>query len=342
MYSCQQVLVGKNPELIAILTFLCEQSHKLTNMGIYYGRQLFFKSYKTLGKFDLEKVYKKNNHYKVLYSQAAQQILRTIAESFRSYYGLIKAYSEGKISERPKIPNYRKKGGMATVSYPKQALKLKDNLLRVPLDNTCKRWFGLDCFYIHKPSNLNFASLKELRILPRNRCFTQEFIYEKEVVVKPQLNQDNVLGIDHGVNNWLTCVSNVGTSLIVDGKHLKSMNRWYNKQVSTIKENKPTGFWSNKLAAITEKRNRKIRDGINKAARIVINHCLKNSIGTIVFGWNKGQKNEIKLGKKSNSEFVPIPTARLKERIAQLCYEYGIIFIETPRKLYKYSFIFRW
>nr|WP_293084711.1 IS200/IS605 family accessory protein TnpB-related protein [Okeania sp. SIO3B5] len=69
--------------------------------------------------------------------------------------------------------------------------------------------------------------------------------------------------------------------------------------------------------------------GINKAARIVINHCLKNNIGTIVFGWNKGQKNEIKLGKKSNSEFVPIPTARLKERIAQLCQEYGIIFIET-------------
>ncbi len=121
----------------------------------------------------------------------------------------------------------------------------------------------------------------------------------------------------------------MGTSLIVDGKHLKSMNRWYNKQISTIKENKPTGFWSNKLAAITEKRNRQIRDGINKAARIVINHCLKNSIGTIVFGWNKGQKNQIELGHKKNSEFVPIPTARLKERIAQLCEEYGIIFIET-------------
>ncbi|GGA13307.1 hypothetical protein [Okeania sp. KiyG1] len=56
---------------------------------------------------------------------------------------------------------------------------------------------------------------------------------------------------------------------------------------------------------------------------------LKNSIGTIVFGWNKCQKNQIELGKKSNSEFVPIPTARLFERIAQLCDEYGIIFIET-------------
>ncbi|WP_293089355.1 hypothetical protein [Okeania sp. SIO3B5] len=95
------------------------------------------------------------------------------------------------------------------------------------------------------PSNLEFSSLKELRILPRNRCFYWELVYEKEVVIKPQLNQDNVLGIDHGVNNWLTCVSNVNTSLIVDGKHppLSPPGRgtkgvgWYNKQISTIKEN---------------------------------------------------------------------------------------------------------
>nr|WP_246844312.1 transposase [Hydrocoleum sp. CS-953] len=61
--------------------------------------------------------------------------------------------------------------------------------------------------------------------------------------------------MDHGLNNWLTCVSNVGTSLIVDGKQIKSMNRWYNKQISNIKENKPQGFWSNQLAEITEKRD---------------------------------------------------------------------------------------
>ncbi|WP_293085324.1 hypothetical protein [Okeania sp. SIO3B5] len=87
---------------------------------------------KALASMTQELVYKKNNHYKVLYSQAAQQILRTVAESFRSYYGLIKAYNEGTIEHRPRIPNYRKKGGMATVSYPKQALKLKDNQIRVP------------------------------------------------------------------------------------------------------------------------------------------------------------------------------------------------------------------
>ena len=178
------------------------------------------------------------------------------------------------------------------------------------------------------PSNLNFADIKELRILPRNRCFYLEFVYEKEIEVV-ELNKNNVLGIDTGLNNWLTCVSNVETSFIIDGQQIKSMNRWYNKKVSTIKENKQKGFWSNQLAATTEKRNRQMRDEINKAARLVINHCLAHEIGTIVFGWNKGNKNQIELGKKKNSEFVAIPTAKLKDRIAQLAKEYGIEFIET-------------
>ena len=328
MYGCQQVLVKQNKDLLAILEFLCSESHKLTNMGIYYARQLYFKAKKAINKYDLEKVYKDNNHYKVLHSQAAQQILRTVAESFKSYYGLVLAYLEGKIDNRPRIPNYRKKGGMATVSYPRQALKLKDGQIRVPLGNTCKRWFGLDSFYISILTNINFADIKELRILPRNRCFYIEYVYKKEID-KTELNQDNVLGIDPGLTNWLTCVSNVGTSIIIDGKQIKSMNRWYNKKVSIIKDNKPHGFWIKKLAEISEKRNRQMRDGINKAAKIVINHCIENNIGTIVFGWNKGNKNEIKLGKKNNSEFVPVPTARLKDRISQLCEQFGIQFIET-------------
>ena len=330
MYGCQQVLVSQNNDLKNILTFLCSESQKLTNinMGIYYARQLYFKAQKIIGKFDLIEQYKTNYHYKVLHSQAAQQILISVGESFKSYKKLVEAYLKGEATDKPRIPNYTKKGGLATLSYPKQALKLKGNQVRVPLGKTCKGWFGLDSFYIPMPCNLNFADIKELRILPRNICFYFEFVYKKETK-KVELNANNVLGIDPGLNNWLTCLSNVETSLIVDGKHIKSMNRWYNKQVSTIKEKKPQGFWNNKLAFITEKRNRQMRDGINKAARIVMNHCLENNIGTIVFGWNKRNKDSINIGQKNNSEFVPIPTARLKDRIAQLCEQYGIQFVET-------------
>ncbi len=107
------------------------------------------------------------------------------------------------------------------------------------------------------------------------------------------------------------------------------MNRWYNKQNSTLKEGKPQGFWSKRLAAITEKRNRQMRDAVNKAAGLVVHHCIENCIGRIVSGWNQGQKNEANLGSKTNQKFVQLPTARLKARVAQLCEQYGIEFVET-------------
>ena len=72
-----------------------------------------------------------------------------------------------------------------------------------------------------------------------------------------------------------------------------------------------------------------MRDNINKAARLVINWCLQNQISNIVFGWNQGNKDSINIGKKNNQQFVQIPTARLKNRIAGLCEQHGIKFIET-------------
>jgi IS605 OrfB family transposase len=178
------------------------------------------------------------------------------------------------------------------------------------------------------PANLDISDIREYRILPRHNSFYLELVYQKEPEIL-ELDPSKVMGIDHGVNNWLTCVTSAGTSFIVDGLKVKSMNQWYNKRASTLKEGRPNGFWSQQLASITEKRNRQMRDAVNKAARIVVNHCKDNGIGTIVFGWNKRQKDKANMGKKTNQKFVQIPTAKLKNRIAQLCEQYGIKFIET-------------
>jgi putative transposase len=69
-----------------------------------------------------------------------------------------------------------------------------------------------------------WSDLKEIRLLPRNRCFYAEFVDQQNIEII-ELDKSKVLGIDHGLNNWLTCVSNVGTSIVIDGKHLKSLNQ---------------------------------------------------------------------------------------------------------------------
>lgn len=330
MFGCQQNLISPSQELKSILDFLCRESAKLSNCGTYYARQLFFKTGRIPSRAELHKelgTRNQNLHYQVFYSDTAQQILTTVAESFKSYIGLLRGVKAGNASQKPRLPSYRK-GGLALVTYTGRSVRLKDGLLKFPLGTKVKAWFGIDSFYLPAPSNLDCSKIREYRILPRNGHFYIEFVYKQEND-KPYLDPAKCVGIDHGVDNWLTCVSNLGASFIVDGLHLKSLNQFYNKQIANIKDGKPQGFWSGKLAAITEKRNRQVRDAINKAARLVINHCIENEIGTLVFGWNQGQKDGANMGKKTNQKFVQIPTGRLKDRIAQLCEQYGIQFVET-------------
>ena len=330
MFGCQQVLIKPGRELQAILEFLCGESNKLHNCAVYYARQMYFKAREFVRPFDLINELKRNPHYGSLCAQAAQQTCGAVGESVKSFKGLSKLFSSGGLEHKPKFPNYRDKGGLHLIAYPKQALsrKLINGKISVPLGDRVKTWFGLKSFSISMPSNLFYANIRELRIVPRNGCFYAEFVY-KVTATKASVNSSKALGIDHGIDNWMTCISNTGTSFIVDGRHLKSLNQWHNKRVSLLMEGKANGFWSHQLARLTEKRNRQMRDAVNKAARLVINHCITHGIGRVVFGWNKGQKTNANMGAKTNQKFVQIPTARLKARIAQLCEQYGIDFIET-------------
>jgi putative transposase len=346
MFGCQQVLISSNKDTQAILEYLCKESNNLYNCSIYYARQVFFKTGRIVTGFELTAELKSNRHFQAGYASAMQQTCINAGEAFKSFRQLLAKVKKGELDvqgkaprspsssiplphyQKPKPPNYRKPGGLFTVSYPKKWLKLKDGLIRFPLGQQVKAWFGISEFFLPFPSNLDWGDVKEIRILPRNRVLYAEFVYQKEIT-KVVLDPSKCLGIDHGIDNWLTCVSNTGTSFIVDGLHLKSLNQWYNKQIANIKDGKPQGFWSNKLASLTEKRNRQMRDAVNKAARLVINHCLKNAIGTLVFGWNTGQKDGASMGSKTNQKFVQIPTAKLKARISQLCEQYGIKFVET-------------
>jgi len=107
---------------------------------------MYFKTGKIPSKSQLHKVLgteNQNLHYKALYSDTAQQILTTVAESFKSYIGLLKGISKDTVTQRPRLPNYRQ-GGLALVTYTGRSVRLKDGLLRFLLGSKVKAWFGLD------------------------------------------------------------------------------------------------------------------------------------------------------------------------------------------------------
>ena len=328
LFKAQINRLPDDKELSAVLEYLCSESNKLYNCCTYLARQIYFKTGKYANKFWLATQLKTNPHMKALYTSAAQQTCLAVGEAITGYKKLLKLWKQGELANKPKFPKYRKRG-LFQISYPKRWLKLTEQGVRVPLGKSCKVWFGISEIYLPFPSNLDWDLIKELQVVPRAGYFDAVWVTKTETTNNKRPQQNNVLSIDHGLDNWLTCISNIETSFIVDGKHLKALNQWYNKRVATIKENKSQDFWCKLLDKITSKRNRQMRDAVNKAARIVIDHCLKNNIGTIVFGWNKGQKQESTMGRKNNQKFVQIPTGKLKDRIEQLCDQYGIRFLET-------------
>jgi putative transposase len=45
MFGCQQVLIKLDKETQAILEYLCSESAKLSNCGIYYSRPVIFQNW---------------------------------------------------------------------------------------------------------------------------------------------------------------------------------------------------------------------------------------------------------------------------------------------------------
>ncbi|MBS9395090.1 MAG: IS200/IS605 family element transposase accessory protein TnpB [Dolichospermum sp. LBC05a] len=331
----QQVLLSPDHEMKAILEYLCQQSGKVYNSGVYFARQTFFKTGKLLtGKFDLayEPSVAKTMIAQSMPSTPAQQTLLSVIEAFKSFKGLRSLFLNGQLPFKPKAPGYLTGSKLFKVAYPNsggQKPTLINGQLRFSLGLTVKRWFGISEFFLPMPSNIDIAHVKEFTILPKNGAFYLEMSYEVEKQ-NHVLDINQALSIDLGTaDNLAACVDTLGNSLLIDARAMKAMNQLWNKKVSTRKDGKPEAYWDNWLDRVTRKRNHQMRDGINKAAKLIIDHCLKYGIGTLVIGWNDGFKSNANMGRINNQKFVQMPLGKLKTRLMQLCDLHGIRFQET-------------
>ncbi len=159
--------------------------------------------------------------------------------------------------------------------------------------------------------------------------FEANFVYE-EKEIEHDLDEKKMIGVDLGVNNLAACCSNTGSSMIVDGKKLKSINQGYNKQKAILQSNLPKNIkTSKKIKLVSRKRGYRVNDYISKAAREIIEFTLGEKANTLVLGYNKGWKQSINIGKKNTQNFVSIPFHKLKGKLEYLCKLNGIKFLET-------------
>ena len=308
------------------LKYLCHIAKNLKNQAIYNVRQHYFKNKKYLSYNENYKILKNSENYKKLNSNMAQQILKEVDESFKSFFVLLKLAKTGQYNGKIKLPNYLDKDGFATLVIG--FVRLKDDMLIVPYSNSFKKTHQE--VKVKLPSVLKDKKIKEIRIIPKqhSRYFEIQYTYEVKEIQR-ELNENNVLGIDLGIDNLCTCVTNTGASFIIDGRKLKSINQYYNKinaKLQSIKDKQKIERTTLRQKRITRKRNNRINDYLSKAARTIVNYCLNNDIGKLVLGYNEDFQRNSNIGSMNNQNFVNIPYGKLRDKLIYLCKLYGIEF----------------
>ena len=309
---------------------LCHVAKNLTNEAIYNIRQYYFAEGKFLKYENNYKLLKNSPNYKTLNSNMAQQILKEVDGSFKSFFGLLKLVKQGKYAFKDcKLPHYLPKDGYTTLVIG--FVRLNGNKLILPYSNGFKK--------THTPVEITIPPIlldkkvKEIRIIPKANAkfFEIQYTYEVENIQR-NLNKNNALALDLGINNLVTAVSSKGKTFIVDGRKLKSINQWYNKEnarLQSIKDKQNFGKkQTNKQKIIARNRNNKVNDYMNKTAKKIIDYCINNDIGTIIVGYNETFQRSSNIGKRNNQNFVNIPYGQLRDKLEYLCELNGITFVK--------------
>jgi len=296
---------------------LCFLSKNLYNYSLYKIKQEFQKTGKFLYYNPLEKELRTNNQfdYRELPAHTSQQILLVIDRNFRGYFQLLRKWKKNRksLTGCPKPPQYKDKvKGRNVVIF-------ESNQMRVQKDGTVNfpKKTGL------KPLKTKVTNIRQVRIVPQTGCYIIEVIYEKEIKTHENLNIDNFLAIDLGVNNLASITTNQPglNPILINGKIIKSINQYYNKALAKLKSNLKKNHnknSSNRTQRLNLKRNNKITDYLHKTSHFIIDYCIEHDIQNIVIGKNKEWKQNCNIGKVNNQKFISIPFEKL---ISQLSYK---------------------
>jgi len=326
-------LIKQNNSFYPMFCDFAHKSKNLYNHANFVVRNEFVKNDKWLRYGELDKILKADlefdDYKKMPTAQAAQQILRLLEKDWKSFFTAIKDWSKhkDKYLGRPKLPKYKPKDGKHILILTNQNVKLKDNILHFP------KTF---CGFSVKPQfvkNEKFVSFQQVRFVPNYKSFVVELVYNIEVPDTTLSNNERYLSVDIGLDNLATVVNNVGLKpIVINGKGLKSINKYYNKQISHYREvakRMNNRDYTNRMNSLTRKRNHKIDDYMHKASKFLVEYAIANSLNTIVIGNNKEWKQKSSMSKRINQSFVGIPHMRFIQMIQYKAQNVGLNAILT-------------
>lgn len=256
-------------------------------------------------------------------SKVVTSTVRKLFSDWSSFFALLKLKQEGKYNEDISIPRYKKKS-YNLVEFNSQTISktLKDE----------KDLLGtVQMSGIKVPDFINFDDIKSFRAYYKNSSLIVEIIYEKEA---NESNEDaiskNICAADPGLDVLLALTFNINKRpLNIDGKYIKSINQYFNKNIADVKSKLPKGVYtSKKISKLYNKRESQIRNYFGYVTNKLIKELKENNIDTFIIGRNKEQKQEINIGKRNNQNFVYIPYDKLRGILKYKLEEAEIKYVE--------------
>ena len=317
------------------LSHWCHMAKNLYNEANYIVRQEFIHNGVWIRYYDVWSELKDTSkNYGELPTNTAQQILRLVDKAWKGFFVTIKEWKEhpAKFLGRPKLPHYRPKDGEFVLPFTSDQVRHKDGSIKLP------KKIGVEVkTRLEKGTNIRGA-----RIVPQGVGYYLEVIYNREVP-EPPVESARIAGLDLGVNNLVTIGTNIGIEpIVVNGGVVKSWNQFYNKKKARLRSvlDRQGQKGSRQLDQLYLKRKRKFRDYFHKTSRMIIDWCVQHDIDTIVIGHNDGWKQNVRLGKRNNQNFVSIPFGMLIGQLEYKAEDVGIrVVLQNEAHTSKCSFL---
>ena len=326
MQVVEQHLIRKTDPRFAIIDQAAFASKNLYNQANYHIRQAYIHEGKYLPYAEIFHRLKHHEAYCALPRKVSNSILIQLHKNWVAFFKGNAAYQEdpSKFVGRPKLPKYKQKEkGRNILIYDMQAISkkaLKGGMIApsgLPIEIKTKQ---------------TRKTIDQVRIVPRLDGYMVEVVYQKQeedTAVDPEV----VAALDLGVNVLAAVTSTKARfqPLLVNGRPLKHLNQYYNKQRAHHQSHlaRAKRFTSRHLDRITTKRTRRINAYLHTASRRIIDLLVKEGIGTLAIGKNPLWKQEIEIGKRNTQTFVQIPHAKFIEMLTYKAKLVGIHVVMT-------------
>jgi putative transposase len=298
------------------------KAKNLYNAALYIVRQSFIREGKYLNYQHMDKLMQSNDAYQALPRKVSQWVLQGLHANWSSFFEASKAYQQdpAKFTGRPRLPKYKHKTqGRCLLVYTRQALSqpaLKQGIIQpsqLPIQLRTRQ----------RPE-----SIQQVRIVPRNGSYVVEVVYER-TPVQANVDPSFCVAIDLGVTNLAAITSNRRGFVprLVNGRPLKAWNQWYNKRMKELTlclPKKDRERVTRQMERITNTRNRRIDHYLHTASKRIIDFLVEEGAGTLIIGKNPLWKQEVRMGRANNQNFVQIPHARFIEMLTYKAQLVGI------------------